>query len=106
MEIHRQTCQLCGCHTMRNILVREPGEPEKVFAQCAKCKELVARYVIKGGGYYHAHRGFESYLRSIVRVGETMSGGNIKKDYDDMEGIVSTRWEKIKQLLAEQHKDD
>ncbi len=69
MEVHRQTCQKCGSRKLKNILAREPGEPDRVFVQCHDCNELVARYIIGQGGYYHYGKGFESYIRGLSRGG-------------------------------------
>ena len=44
MEVHRQRCQSCGSRDMRNVLVRQPNEPQTVFVRCVECGELVARY--------------------------------------------------------------
>ncbi|MDT8446651.1 MAG: hypothetical protein RRB13_07100 [bacterium] len=106
MELHRQTCQLCGSHELRNILVREPGEYDKVFVQCAGCQEMVARYVISPGGYYHAHKGYESYLRGMARSGEAMSGKRIKNEFEQTAEACEQRFVIIKELLKEQHKID
>lgn len=106
MELHRQTCQLCDSHEMRNILVREPGEHDKVFVQCCHCSEMVARYVIAPGGYYHAHKGYESYLRGMARNGDVMSGKRVKNEYEELETQCQARFERLKELLKEQHKED
>ncbi|OGG98873.1 MAG: hypothetical protein A2600_09165 [Candidatus Lambdaproteobacteria bacterium RIFOXYD1_FULL_56_27] len=106
MEVHRQTCQLCGSHKMRNILARENGEPDKVFVQCADCHELVARYSLGRGGYFHAHKGFESYLRSMSRSGEMMSSKNIQADYQAIEEAARFRFKEIMRILAEENKED
>ncbi|OGG95075.1 MAG: hypothetical protein A2508_08635 [Candidatus Lambdaproteobacteria bacterium RIFOXYD12_FULL_49_8] len=106
MEVHRQTCQLCGSHEQRNLLVRESGEPDKVFVECAKCHELVARYIVSPGGYFHAHRGYESFLRGVARSGEVMSGKKLTEEFEEMQGQVEARFERIKIILAEKHKVD
>ena len=63
VETHRQRCQACGSTTLHNILVREPGNPQAVFVQCADCQELVARYQLSD--YYHHGKGIDSWLRSL-----------------------------------------
>ena len=63
MEVHRQRCQACQSIDVRDILVRRQGEPTAVFVRCAKCGELVARYLLRG--YYHHGKGAESFYRSV-----------------------------------------
>ena len=79
MEIHIQKCQNCESINLKNILFREPGEPDKVYVQCHDCKEFVASYVISPMGYYHFGKGYESFLRGIHRSGGFMSGRRIKR---------------------------
>ena len=62
MQVSRQTCQQCGSIEVRNILVREPGQPTVVFVRCVGCRELVAWYQLSG--YYHHGKGIESYLKA------------------------------------------
>ena len=101
MEVHQQTCQLCQSIEMNNILVREPGEPDKIFARCAKCGELVARYSLAHGGYYHHHKGYESYLRGIARTGEAMSGKRFKQEYEATQTECLQRFDEVLIRLKE-----
>ncbi|MDF1698353.1 MAG: hypothetical protein P1U56_21060 [Saprospiraceae bacterium] len=78
MEIHIQKCQKCDSANLRNIIYRESGEPDRVYAQCNDCDEFVASYVIAPLGYYHHGKGYESFLRGVLRSGEFMSGRKIK----------------------------
>ncbi len=82
MEVHRQTCQSCGSHDVRNILVREPGRAQMVFVRCARCHELVARYRLRD--YYHHKKGVESYLRSLGS-GATESGRSQLAEFDSVQ---------------------
>ena len=91
---------------MRDILVREPGESDKVFVQCNDCKELVARYVIEPGGYYHHHKGYESYLRGLSRRGQFMSGKRVQTEYQELQETITERFERVKELLHKEHKED
>ncbi len=106
MEIHRQTCQSCGSKSLRNILVREPGKNDRVFVECRDCDELVARYIISPGGYYHHKKGYESYLRSLMRTGEEqMSGKNLIKQFKNMQEECLERYAKVKAAMEEQYQD-
>ncbi len=82
MELHIQQCQRCGCRDLRNILVREPGENDAVYVQCTQCDSFVASYLISPMGYYHDEKGYESFLRSLQRSGEYMSGRNLGQLYE------------------------
>lgn len=64
MEVHRQTCQSCGSQALRNLVVREPGEPQVVLVACAQCEQLVARYELRG--YYHHGKGIEAWLPHVA----------------------------------------
>lgn len=81
MEIHVQQCQSCEKRNLRNVLVREPGENDKVYVQCRSCGAFVASYTLSPMGYYHHGKGYESFLRSVQRSGEFMSGRNIAEVY-------------------------
>jgi uncharacterized C2H2 Zn-finger protein len=61
MDVKRQTCQACRSIDVRNVIVRD-GQDQVIFVRCGKCKELVARYLLKD--YYHHGKGIESYLRA------------------------------------------
>lgn len=83
MEIHVQQCQTCGKRNLRNILVREAGENDKVYVQCRSCDAFVASYTLSPMGYYHHGKGYESFLRSLQRSGEFMSGRNVADLYKE-----------------------
>lgn len=48
---------------MMNLVVREPGTPPLVLVRCEDCKELVARYELRG--YYHHGKGMQDWLRTM-----------------------------------------
>ncbi len=105
MEAHVQTCQKCQCTNLKNTLWREQGEPDKVFVECNDCGELVARYIIAQGGYYHHLRGFSSFIRGLSRSGEMMSGTNLQKDFENIQKDALSNFEKAKEVLKiEGHK--
>jgi hypothetical protein len=101
MELHIQKCQKCGSRSVRNILVRD--EQQKVFVQCRNCHELVARYILASGGYYHAGKGFESFLRSIERDSTLSSGKGIDEWFQDVEETANEEFENLKTLLNEKY---
>jgi hypothetical protein len=101
MELHIQKCQKCGSRSVRNILVRD--EQQKVFVQCRNCHELVARYILASGGYYHAGKGFESFLRSIERDGALSSGRGIDEWFQDVGATANEEFENLKTLLNEKY---
>ena len=83
MEALVQECQNCGSTSMNNILCREPGEADKVYVQCQDCQLLVASYTLAPLGYYHHLRGYDSFLRSLHRSGDFLSGRNIQRMYEE-----------------------
>lgn len=95
MEAHRQTCQKCGSIKMVNILSRAVGESDKVFVQCSDCKELVARYVISQGGYYHHGKGFESYLQGLSRGGFYESTKDMSIDFEKLKDKCEMEYKEI-----------
>lgn len=106
MEVHRQTCQICGSRKVRNILIREPKTNDKVLVECMECRELVARYVIAKGGYYHHAKGYESYLRGLTRDGDFMNSRIMESDYLDIKAECEQLFADIKAQLKQAKKDD
>ena len=104
MEVLRQTCQVCGSRKLRNHLVREPGRQDMVIVQCSVCEELVARYVIASGGYYHHGKDFESYLRGLSRAGESMSGKGMQQDFDNIQQESTDLYDKVLNYLKDYKK--
>lgn len=103
MEIKIQQCQKCGSRDLRNILVRD--ESQKVFIQCRACEELVARYILAHGGYYHAGKDFESFLRSIERDGELSSARDLPADFDELKHNVYDEFEELRPKLQTRYGD-
>lgn len=101
MELHIQKCQKCESRNLRNILVRD--EQQKVFVQCRDCSELVARYILSPGGYFHAEKGFESFLRSIERDGGLSSSRDIDTLFHDVEDTTKEEFEALIKLVNEKY---
>lgn len=99
MEIHIQQCQSCGKRNLRNILVREPGENDKVYVQCRSCDAFVASYTLSPMGYYHHGKGYESFLRSVQRSGDYMSGRNMADIYKARVAKEERRFQKVLERL-------
>jgi hypothetical protein len=106
MEVHRQTCQICGSRKLRNLLLREPKTNDKVIVQCTECKELVARYIISKGGYYHHAKGYESYLRGLTRDGDFMNAKIMENEYLEIKETCEKEFKKVTSYLDEQDKND
>jgi len=104
MEIHTQKCQFCSSENMKNILVRNPGDADKVYVQCQQCGEFVASYVIAPLGYYHHGKGYESFLRGIHRSGEFMSGRNIQRMFEERKREDLTQFEKVLERMEKKEK--
>jgi len=104
MEIHIQKCQKCQSTKMKNILFREIGQQDKVFVQCDNCKEFVARYILAKQGYYHHGKGFESFLRSLTRSGEFMSGRRVLDMFEEVKKEAKRAYNEVLKLLEEKEK--
>ncbi len=104
MEIKIQQCNSCGSRDLRNILVRD--ESQKVFVQCRSCGKLVARYVLAHGGYHHAGKDFESFLRSIERDGGIESARDLPSAFENAKQQLHEEYEALKPRLLERYGDN
>ena len=102
MELHRQQCQKCRSFNMRNILVRNPGEPQKVYVRCLDCRGFVALYTLSD--YYHQGKGIESYLRSHG-AGDVDSGRHMLADFKKVQETALEGFEKTIEQLEKEGKD-
>ena len=99
MELHIQKCQNCGSRQMKNILVRD--ETQKVYVQCQNCHRLVARYILASGGYFHAGKEFESFLRSLERDGGIDSGKGLQDQFEQTKSSAEDEFQEVLQRLKE-----
>lgn len=104
MELHIQKCQQCGSRKMRNILVRD--ESQKVYVQCRDCEGLVARYILAGGGYYHAGKEFESFLRSIERDDEITTGRNLNEVFGHVKTSAEQEFDNVIKMMRQRYNDN
>ena len=102
MELHRQQCQKCKSYNMRNILVRIPGEPQKVYVKCMNCSEFVALYTLSD--YYHHGKGIESYL-SFHGAGYAESGRDMLADFKEVQETAVDGFEKAVAQLKKEGRD-
>jgi len=102
MEVHRQTCQACGSRELMNVLVREPGKPQVVYASCRKCNQLVARYQLES--YYHHGKGSESWLRSRGSAAEE-SGRRMLRLFEAAKEEAVSGFERAMRELEESGKE-
>lgn len=102
MELHRQQCQKCRSFNMRNILVRNPGEPQRVYVRCVDCREFVALYTLID--YYHHEKGIESYLRSHGSSAAD-SGRLLLSDFKKVQETALEGFEKVIEQLKKDGKD-
>lgn len=82
MDVYIQKCQQCGSRKLRNILARD--DAQRVYVQCRDCDHLVARYVIAPGGYFHAGKDYESFLRAMMLDSGFSSGRDLKAVYQEV----------------------
>lgn len=104
MEILIQKCQNCESTNLRNIIYRESGEPDRIYAQCNDCDVFVASYVIAPLGYYHHGKGYDSFLRGVLRSGEFMSGRKVKDIYLNRKNSEVAAFEEAIRNLEEKEK--
>nr|MBF0220933.1 hypothetical protein [Desulfobulbaceae bacterium] len=67
---------------------------------------MVARYIIETVGYYHHHKGFESYVRCLKGMGQAMSRTSIKNEYEKIQEVCVVCFQRGKELLAEMGKEE
>ena len=101
MELHVQRCQSCNSINMKNILVRENGASDRVYVQCQDCKSFVASYEIAPMGYFHNGKGYESFLRGIVRSGEITSSRNLQSLFETRRQKELNKYDEVIQKLEE-----
>jgi len=82
MDVYIQQCQHCRSRNLRNILVRD--DAQRVYVQCRQCDQLVARYIIAPGGYFHEGKDYESFLRTRMLDGGFLSGRDLKAAFQDV----------------------
>ncbi|ARU55626.1 MAG: hypothetical protein MI864_10240 [Pseudomonadales bacterium] len=104
MELHIQKCQQCGSRNLRNILVND--ESQKVYVQCRDCEQLVARYLVKPAGYFHAGKDYESFVRSLQSAGglETL-GRDIKQLYEETKANAQSEFETVIAATQDKYSD-
>ncbi|MEL7473819.1 MAG: hypothetical protein AAGK04_10920 [Planctomycetota bacterium] len=103
MQTHRQTCQNCGSVDLRNIIAREPGQADLIYARCATCLRLVAVYELRD--YYHHGKGVESFLRFHTNLAQE-SGRGVQGSFDAVKRRAEEGFERALHRLAEQDAED
>ena len=87
---------------MKNILVRNPGEPQRVYVRCIDCLEFVALYTLSD--YYHHGKEVESYLRSHGSS-DADSGRLLLADFKKVQESSVEGFEKVIEQLKKEGKD-
>jgi DNA-directed RNA polymerase subunit RPC12/RpoP len=82
MDVYIQKCQQCGSRNLRNVLARD--DAQRVYVQCRDCQSLVARYVIAPGGYFHAGKDYESFLRAMMLDSGFSSGRDLNAVFQEV----------------------
>jgi hypothetical protein len=103
MELHVQKCQACQSRDLRNVLVRD--EKQYVYVQCRDCGEFVARYILASGGYFHAGKGYESFLRSIERDGGITSARESTLSFESTEQEALKEFDQVKEWMQDKYGD-
>lgn len=103
MEVHIQKCQACGSRNLRNILQRD--RDQRVYVQCRDCQQLVARYIVSPAGYFHAGKDYESFLRSVARHPEMLSGRDIREWFEEVENHSQEEFEHLLDKAEQKYGD-
>lgn len=104
MEVHIQKCQACGSRNLRNILQRD--RDQRVYVQCRECNKLVARYIVSPAGYFHAGKDYESFLRSVARHPDMLSGRDISEWFEEVESNSQAEFDLLLDKAVSKYGDD
>ena len=104
MDVHIQKCQNCGSSDMRNILARD--STQRVFVQCRKCDEFVARYQIAPGGYFHNGKDYESFLRTMMLDSGFTSGRDLQSVFEEVSESALKCFERATKKAQEKYGDE
>ncbi|MCK4420898.1 hypothetical protein KAW18_15640 [candidate division WOR-3 bacterium] len=97
----RERCSHCGSiELINNIYVKE-GEPVRVYVQCSKCGEFVARYTVD---YYTSDKKYESLLR-FVSTHCFDSGRNVCKRVESFDEGIKKEFERCKKLIKDKEEE-
>lgn len=80
-------------------------QQQKVYVQCRQCENLMARYILQTGVYYHAGKDLESFLRSIERDGDLWTGRDLQGVFDEVKADVNTEFTEVQTLIQERYKN-
>jgi hypothetical protein len=107
-------CPECGSVEMRNNLYFCRGQRLRVYVQCVKCGEFVARYTLRG---YTSNKTYESLLRRLRDTRLTSGkrtlhivegfGENIAEEYERVLDLVRTRQDsrRIEEIIEDDYPD-
>ncbi len=96
--VARERCLKCGNHTFSNNFLLKEGRHARVFVECAKCGELVARYILHA--YVDPNYSFPTVLRMLHRTsnyGDSL--GDIKEDLQTHQERAKTQFSDLKKRL-------
>jgi len=97
----RERCPHCGSiELINNIFIKE-GEPIKVYVQCFKCKEFVARYTIDS---YTSNKRYESLLKYVSKS-HSASGRSMSKKLVSFDEGILEEFEHCKKLIKEKEEE-
>jgi len=80
-----------------------PGRAPAVYARCAACGELVARYVLRG--YYHHGKGFDSFIRSY-EANARESGRSMKDEFREVSEEAEQEFSEVVRQLERDGKGE
>jgi hypothetical protein len=105
-------CPECGSTELRNNVYFCKGQPMRVYVQCARCKEFVARYTLRG---YTSNKTYESLLERLrftrltsgkrtLRIIEAFGEG-VAEEYQHVIDLIRTQQDqrRIEDIIAEEY---
>jgi hypothetical protein len=107
-------CPACGSTEVKNNLYFCKGQPLRVYVQCSRCGEFVARYTLRG---YTSDKTYESLLERLRFTRLTSGkrtlhivegfGSNIAREYQHVLDLVHTQEDqrRIEEIIEDEYPD-
>jgi hypothetical protein len=105
-------CPECGSTEMKNNVYFCKGQPMRIYVQCSRCGEFVARYTLRG---YTSNKTYESLLarmrftkltsgKRTLHIVEAF-GEDVAKQYRHVTELVKTEQDKrrIEEIITEEY---
>jgi len=99
-EVVQERCPKCGGGSFKNIFHLKEGTHARVYVECARCGDLVARYLLRA--YVDPHHDFSSTLKMLHRTGDYGDSlRTIQEDLGAHQDQAQVQFDDIKARLKE-----